>query len=441
MRRRFIQLLVGPAIALLLGGAAGPVISRLYQPDVFGHYAMLVAIVAILSVAVTARFEQLIPSAGDGFSNFWLGICFSSLGSATAFAVCLLFISFYEAVFIGLGSWLLCIFNCFYYLRITNDAALRASYGRVSMAGGVLGAQSWLGVITVGSTAGLLWGEVIGRFLAVVAIGGRVEARRYAQLRVAFFDQMIAARWLLPSALLGSIALQVLPFAMPSALGVAAAGVFMLVYRMVVIPNALISKVVSDSLLVEIGRVDKAGSEVKALATQGAQKLCFAAIGIYGVLAVQSGWLFPWLLGDGWELSGRIAPWLLLMTAFWSAAAPMAAVFVALGKTRWSLMLATLDIANRLLALVVGYLLQDIMMTVLWLATFGSAIYVFSLSRSLRLCETSIQQIIRPIWSSLFIATVGLVFCMLLLLIEHTEFSILVGGLVSLYCLKKVVHD
>lgn len=439
MRKRFVQLLIGPGVAIIIGILAGPIISRLYDPADFGLYSLLIALVGVGAVTGTLRFEQLIPSCQDPEANFWIALLCSLLFSLLAAMVALIFFSWEYAFFIGVTIFLLALFNACYYILVASDQVIRASSGRIAQAGGILAGQGLLGAGGLG-ILGLLWGEVIGRSAAVMVAYRRVPLRSFKRLKSALNDQLRPALWLLGSATVGVSALQFLPLGMPSALGPAAAGVFMLVYRMVVVPNALISKVASDTFLVEIGRMHHKKDRLKPLAEKGVQKLVFAAFGLYGILALHSPWLFPMFLGDGWELSGLIAPWLCLLVACWSLASPMASVFIALGKTQWSFFLSLLDISNRAVAVFVGAWSQDIVTASVSLAVGGVVVYGLSLMLSLRLCGTNPLRALYPERWWIAATAVLWIAAAFLQLSDYFVASVCLSSVILLVVAKKVLH-
>ncbi|MBZ2168421.1 lipopolysaccharide biosynthesis protein [Marinobacter sp. F4216] len=396
IRSRFLKLLLGPAITLVVGVLSGPIISRLFNPEDFGRYSVLLGIIGVGAVAVTARFEQLIPSSKDPAANFWIVLATSILGALLLGFGAYSFFSLQEAVFVALTTLSVAIFNAFYYLLIVTDRSLRASGGRALQAGGVLGGQVALGS-SGWAMPGLMWGELSGRLLSLVLVFQRIEFRKKPEIFRAIRDQLPTAKWLLPGALLGALALQLLPLGMASSVGAAAAGVFLLIYRMVVIPNALLSKVASDTLLVELSRLERQGMSIHAVVESSLARLVLTAVCLYGSLSIYGGWFFAFILGEGWESGTQLIPWLSILVGFWSIASPLAMVFVSLEKTKWSFRLSALDILNRFFALVVGYLAQDVVLATISLAIGGGVVYGLSVKCALSLANASFARSLNPV--------------------------------------------
>ncbi|MDC0664171.1 hypothetical protein [Marinobacter sp. SS21] len=437
IRKRFVHLLVGPIVVLIVGLAAGPVISALFTPEVFGQYSVLLAIVGISVVGVTLRFDQLIPSSTDPHSNMWVVLLSSTALSLLIGALVSFFYPAFHALFIAAATAGAALFNGFYYFRVNADQALTASAGRSVQAAGVLGGQASFGYLGVGMP-GLLWGELIGRGLAILTIARPFQLRSIEQVGAHFKSQWPQARWLLPSALLGALALQLLPLGMLLSVGASSAGIFMLVYRMVVVPNSLLSKVANDTLLVELGRLRKEGQDCGPLMEQGFGKLVIAATGIYGVLGVHGTWLFPLVLDGAWSQSGELVGWLSVLVAGWAVASPMASVFVALEKSQWSLCLSLLDLLNRMVALAVGFVAQDVVMACISLACGGVVVYGVSAISSLKLAGGNVGRVVSGfgkflllLWAILFLSGV---------LLKSGIFwgALVLGALVTVLALRRV---
>lgn len=440
IRRRIAYLLLGPAITLIAGVIAGPLLSRLFLPADFGHYSMLMAVVGIVSVAVTLRLDNLIPTSMDYSASFWLVAICTSAGAVLCLPISVLLgLPWLQAVFVSYAVLATVIFNSFYYIKISEDRVLRAALARSIQSSGAIGGQVMLGMMSFG-LGGLLVGELIGRTLAVSFISQKVESRSKGQLTACWHEQWDKARWLLPSAVLGAFSLQLLPLGMVPAVGATSAGIFMLAYRMVVIPNSLLAKVTSDSMLVELTRARKQEVSCERLVEQCCGRLFIAAVGIYGVLAVHGDWLFRLILGEKWHSAGELAVWLSVLVAGWSIASPMAAVFIAFNKTRWSLMLSLLDIANRLTALVIGWVTSDILFASKALAIGGVIVYGLSVISALSLSGASMLSI----WTS-FCRPVAALLALLamsafLLGVGFFWTALLCGGLVSVLALWLITY-
>lgn len=64
--KQFISLFTGTALSQLIPFLTTPILSRIYEPKDFGIYASYIAVITILFVLCTARYElAIIASEGD----------------------------------------------------------------------------------------------------------------------------------------------------------------------------------------------------------------------------------------------------------------------------------------------------------------------------------------------------------------------------------------
>lgn len=430
----------GPVFTLLAGFLSGPLISRLFTPEDFGRYSALLAVVGIGVVVVTVRFEQLIATSKDPISSFWISLIFSITGAVLLGIGAWPFVTLDEVLFIVLATMAVAIFNSFYYLRVNADQSLRASAGKAVQASGVLGGQTLFGGAGWGG-AGLLWGELTGRLASLLFIFRKVEFRDLPALKHEFWEQWPAAKWLTPGALLGAVALQLLPLGMAVSVGATAAGVFLLIYRMIVIPNSLLSKVASDTLLVEFSRLEQNGLPVNGAVERSLGKLVLMAVCLYGSLAIYGGWLFSVILGEQWYASAELIPWLSILVGFWSLASPLAMVFVSKKKTDWSFGLSCLDITNRCLALVSGFMFQDVLVAAISLALGGVLVYGTTVACALRLANADLVRAVTPV---LYIGLMAVLFLVLSGVLFANGFWVasIVSSMITFgVCGKKVLYE
>jgi hypothetical protein len=118
----------------------------------------------------------------------------------------------------------------------------------------------------------------------------------------------------------------------------------------------------------------------------------------------------------------------------------MAAVFVALGKTQWSLGLSTLDLMNRAVSLAVGLISADIVLASQVLAAGGVMVYGASVLISLRLSGAKARAVLVNIGPLLAVLLALLLLSEFLLTIGALWWAISCGALVSGLALRKVIY-
>lgn len=439
LRGRFISLLIGPIATLILGLLSGPLISHLFTPAQFGRYAVLLAIVGIGVVTVTLRFDQLITNSEDKYSNFWIVLASSVCGALCLSILSLLICQLSEALFIFSATLTVAVFNAFYYLLVISDKGLRASCGKSIQAGSILGSQALLGLQGLG-LGGLLVGEALGRTISLLIVFQKIAPRSVKNLTNSFNSQWGHARWMLLSGLVGALALQALPLGLTASVGAASAGAFLLVYRMVVIPNSLISKVASDVLFVELTRTAKTGKDIEKPVAVAFQKLLLASVCIYGCLFVFGSLVFRVILAESWHSILYIIPWLSVFVGAWSIAAPLSAVFICLKKTHISLFLSILDILIKVASLGSGYLFNDIFIVVSSLCVGGALVLFLSIRLALRLAGVDIYKSLIAVYPTLLFSIIALTFSAISIDIGLIWLAVCLGAILMMVVGREILY-
>ncbi len=439
IRSRFLKLLVGPVITLVVGVVSGPVITHLYSPEAFGFYASMLGIIGITAALTTLRFDQLAVTSVDPEANFWLVLVFSSLGALISLALSCLFLSPMWALFIAAMTLLTGVFSGLYYLTLRKDQPLRSSSGKAVQATHILAAQSGFGWFGSGS-AGLALGELLGRLIGIAWFWQKITPRTYESLQMSFHKQWGSARWLIPGALLGAISLQLLPLGMAYVVGATSAGVFLMVYRMLAVPNTLVSRVAADTLLVELHSAKNNRQKLGVLVEGAVSKLIIVAFCLYGCVAIFGDVLFNVILGPGWENAGELVSPIAVFVGCWSIASPLASVFVVLEKTLWSTIFGFMDISNRALALAVGAIYQDVQMAALVLALGAVFVYGFSVAVALNIARVSLRAIILRTFPALAVVLLSLLLSSLSFQAELLVVSFICAVFAVSVTVRSIIH-
>jgi O-antigen/teichoic acid export membrane protein len=327
-----VTLVGGTAAAQAIALAATPLLTRLYGPAQMGELGLFTAFIGVAGVMVSGRYELAIPGAtndDDALSLVRLALGLSIiLGIASAAGLAMLqglSILSYEI----LPWWsapaalpAIVAFGWFSALRYWHLRHRR--FGDISR---VMLVQSGARVATsVGmgfasaSSGGLLVGEVAGRVLGVArllaGLRRQVSWRGLATGPVA----AVARRYRsFPSLLLPSTLLDVAALSLPVPLiahyfGAAAAGTFLTVQRLSLLPAALVATGAGDVL--HVSAVDALASgdgAARRLLHRSFWRLLAAALMIFVPLAVAAPLALPRFLGAGWNDAAPVfialVPW------------------------------------------------------------------------------------------------------------------------------------
>lgn len=355
LRQRFAQLAAASAISQALPMAMAPLLTRTFGAEVLGQWAWFAAIVASLAVVANARYEYAIPlPRRRGEAGLLLALALA-LALVAALATALL-------------AWV---------LAALPGGALSGRWAQVgwlhdyapalAMAVGLLGLQQGLA----------LWSNRHGRF-AVIA------QSRVGQQVVMALAQLVAVAmgWLTAAALVGAQLLSLLlpplwlwwrgqqarlrsartavaarrrwrrvralawryrqfplvnsPHAFINGLqeaialsliaayaGLAAAGWYAVMVRLVKAPATLVGGALSEALLSRLAEDWREGRSLQPTLARAMRGLLLPAVGGAVLLALVGPALFGWALGADWAPAGEYARWLAPYVAAHFVCAPL----------------------------------------------------------------------------------------------------------------------
>lgn len=387
--RAVLTLLLGAGVAQLGPLLLGPLLSRLYGPEVFGLFHLASAVGGNLAVVACARYEFALPMARTEAEAHALR------------ALCVRVLTTLTIVTLGAASAAVWWFEAAWPLAVpalvaslgalslwTLEATRLERFGALARArvvqfwgGGLL--QLGFGWLQAG-----LWSLLLGPILAAAAaaLGLRRSCERAADNGPTHgathaVDWKSVARdhrdfplFNTPHAFLGALQ-DTLSIALIAAwAGPAAAGVWGLALRYLKAPATLAGGAVSQVLYPALGAAGRTSDEATPNqagtrqhseprgATHAARDqvrhvmriLMFlgAALGL-GVWAL-SNWALPALLGAGWEATGPLGQALALYIAFHFVASPLGVVTLAWRAQAWALKVSIAGQALFVLALAVG---------------------------------------------------------------------------------------
>jgi O-antigen/teichoic acid export membrane protein len=196
----------GQAISLLLS----PLLTRLYSPQEFGILSVYSAVIAILTVVASLRYELALPLVRDDEDAVNLmAVCLLALGATTA-AVGLM-------SFLAPDSWVAhiwpipldpadsviyrsllvigytCLGGYFIALYVATRVNAYRAIARTRLAQGVVGPTSQIGLALLGAGApGLLVGSILGQSAGTFGLFGTVMGGRTDLLRAITWSRMKA---------------------------------------------------------------------------------------------------------------------------------------------------------------------------------------------------------------------------------------------------------
>ncbi|CAM5783194.1 lipopolysaccharide biosynthesis protein [Rhizobacter fulvus] len=349
MVRATLTLLVGSVLAQALPLFLGPLVTRLYTPDQFGHYTAFSAVLANIAVVGCARYEFALPLArDDAEARDLLALCLRVLLGVTL------------ATALGAGLGVLVAGGGFYWLwlplgvlagatvqtltlwatRAQRFPALSAS--RFVQYGGGAMLQAGFGVAQFGGW-GLMAAPVLASALAVPGLArpepkggwlalGLVPAVRLREVALRHRDfPMLNTPHAFAAALQDTLAVALLV----ALTGEAAAGFWGLALRYLKAPASLIGGAVSQALYSRL--VEARPAEARATVRQVMLTLALISLPLVLVLLLWGPALFALAFGEPWRDAGQLARALAPYIGAHFVAAPLGVVTLAWRAQGWAL--------------------------------------------------------------------------------------------------------
>lgn len=327
-------LIGGTALAQILMMALLPVLTRLYTPDDFSVLSIYLALLSVISVAATLRFELAISIPEDELEArnlLYLSVLFS-LVTASIFAGLILFFSADISSLFGRSNlhsylWVLPIgiFFSGSYSALQFWAGRKRRFSiiaktRVQQAVGAASVQMLFGVLS-GGPLGLILGQTINNGAGVLGLARniycvdkslltRVHPRQMFELIIKYSR---FPKYSMLEGLANNAAIQV-PVIVIASLSVGPeAGYLLLAMQLMQAPVSLVGGAVSQVYLSKAPEMYRVGklSDFTSETLLGLIKVGIIPLAIAGAAAPL---LFPFIFGEQWSRTGVIVlymvPWI-----------------------------------------------------------------------------------------------------------------------------------
>jgi O-antigen/teichoic acid export membrane protein len=452
-----VTLASGTAAAQLVLVLAVPVLARLYSPAEYGALAVYAAILAVLVVLASMRYEAAIPLPQDDEAAGSLLLLTFVILAAMAALVSLLvwlvgdrFVAAVNVPALGPYLWLIPVgfvgagaYQALSYWAIRRGEFRRVARTKLSQGTGQVAAQIALGVGGAGAL-GLIVGDVIGRVagaggLALGALRTRPAARvTPASLRAVAHRYRrfpLLTTW---SGLFNIGSLQLPSIIFSAAFGAAAAGLYALSFKMLVLPTMLVAQAVGQVFLSRAATLAAEPDRLRRLTERTALGLFAMGLPAFGAVALAGPQLFAIVLGSQWEQAGRYAQVLAPWFALWLVSNPLSGL---LSVREWQgsgLAFSGFEFVLRLGALLVGADRGSPMLAVALLSASGVVIAAVSIARFMAAGHSSVSRLLDPAARLLVLAAA----CLLpagLALYAGSERLAIVAGVVAVAAYYTVV--
>ena len=410
-----LTLASGTAAAQLLLALAVPFLTRLYTPAEYGVLAVYTSTLAVLLVLASLRYETAIPLPSEESSAGSLLVLALGILLATSTAVALLVWLAGDAFALAVNVpglrpylWLIPVgflatgtYQVLSYWAIRQRQFRRVARTKVSQGGGQVVTQIALGMGGAG-VLGLIIGDLIGRVAGAGGLALAAWRTRPAEGPTRATVRAAAARYrrfpLLTTwaGLLNIGSLQLPSIVFSAAFGAAAAGLYALSFKLLVLPTMLVAQAVGQVFLSRAAHLASEPDRLRRLTERTALGLLAAGLPAFLTVGIAGPELFAVLLGREWQESGRyaqvLAPWFTL----WLVSNPLSGL---LSVREWqgsALAFSAFELVLRLGALLIGAAYGSPMLAVALLSACGVVIAGASVVRFLLAGHSSAGRVVGP---------------------------------------------
>ena len=379
-------------IFVLVGGTAGgqlililiaPLLTRLYTPADFGVLAIYTACLSILVTISSLRYDFAILAARNREESIQL-VVISFIVLTFTFLFLLIILSI-------IGQDILDFFNLdipFYFIYfftfsllglssygILNKLAIRKKkYNLIARTKFVQSFVLGMFQLIIGlffTKAGLLLGDVFGRFSGVAGLGKTIEKREVVIIK----RQNIKSLWAImkhyknypmystTSSLLNNGILQTPPLILAVAYGDLAVGFFALVQRIVGVPMKLLGASIADVYIGEVASLREKPKEIVSILNKIVIRLVIIGFLPFIISYLYAPFLFGVVFGDDWKIAGEYLKILSLMYLVQFSIFPITQTLEVLGKQKlemlWQFLRGGLVIMSLVIPIVLNYSIEN----------------------------------------------------------------------------------
>ena len=404
--RNVLTLMSGTTIAQAIPVAVTPILTRIYSPAEFGLFAVYMALISIGAMIATGRLEMAVLIARKDSEALQLAvISFVISGIISLLALVAIAIWGQKMAALsgqpGLENWLYIVpFSIFLfsvYKVLLHWLNRKKQYGlmsqnRVIQSGSISALQVAVGLAPK-ITTGLAIADCLGRAAALLLILNRITAtvklpefnrvRQYALIRRYRKFPFLGS----PASLLNVLSLQMPYVIIPAIFTSAIAGMYFLVFRVLMLPIALIGEAMMEVFRSRAMEDLKEYGTCRPLFIKTLLSLTVIGLPPALLLILFGQEIFAFVFGEDWREAGLYATILAPMALFRLACAPLGGVLFIREKLKLVLWLQSFFFVMVALSLVLGWMQKDPVLLVSFLSVSGCLFYLLQALSSFKLSK------------------------------------------------------
>ena len=403
--RNVLTLTSGTAVAQAILIAVTPLLTRIYTPDQFGLFGVYIALISIGTMIASGRLEMAVLVARKDSEALQLALM--SFLIAGVLCLLLLLIIFFHgsriASFSGqpaMESWLYIVpFSIFFFsaykviLRWLNRKKQYQlmSHSRIIQSSSMSVLQVIIG-LTTKSMPGLALADCIGRAISLMLVFQRIKktidfpkfnpVKQIALLRRYKKFPLFGT----PASILNLLSLQVPYVIIPVIFSSTVAGLYFLVFRVLMMPIALLGESIMEVFRNKAMDGLKEHGTCKPLYVKTCLTLVIIGLPPTLLLIFFGPELFALIFGEEWRVAGVYSKILAPMALFRLVCAPLSGVLLIREKLRLILLLQSFFFVMVALSLFIGWNYKDPIILMTFLSVSGCLFYLTQAVTAFRLC-------------------------------------------------------
>lgn len=382
----FFMFFSSTLIAQLISLLTAPILTRLYTPEDFGVYNYYLAIISLLLIIVTGRYEFALNTAKNAeipilmfiikkltiYLSFVFWIITIALYSINIVSEKILVVSIpISLVIMGLLQG-----NNYFLNRIQNFKVLSKSKIVQSIINGFTSIS--FGLINFG--LGLIVSNIIALLTSLIyqimnsnsrKIKLKINSRKMMYVLKKYSN---LPKFNLPSAFFDMLAIQAPIIVFMKVFNESIVGYFSLSTKIIGVPLGIISTSISQVFLSEVSRLHREEKPYYNIIIKVSLILVGIAIVPFAILVIFSPKIFSYLFGEGWYTAGVYTQILCIGYFFRFIVQPLGIVFYINNKIQLLFVIQIVRFITTSISLLIGILYFDFHMTLL-LYSIHEAIY------------------------------------------------------------------
>lgn len=352
---KVLKLVSGNIIAHLITAIAIPILTRLYNPEQFGHLSVFLAISGVMAVVFSFRMDLSVysqPTDVEKISVVSLGCIFIFFMMSLCYIILVLFgADFLEftnlelpinaLLFTPFAAALLALYTLLSNYSICKERVKKVSLTKVARAL----TQSLSQILLAFMPMGLILGDILGRLAGVFGLfksflldrcqlkESNAKLNLFGKLR----EQKPFFYLSTPTSLINSLVLYSPQIAIASLYSPTVAGVLLMSQRLVAIPMAFLGQSLSQVYSSKLSKIIDYPSESYNLFKKITMKCGLFSLGLFGLVALIAPFMVGPILGSSWTEAGVYIALLCPMFAGQLFATPIVNTANILSKQSWLL--------------------------------------------------------------------------------------------------------